>query len=134
MGNSQSEMKSRFSHQQTLPKHLRPLTQKKQVKLKKKASVSSKEQPPGDKFLFPHVLPKFEKKEEVPDSGPRGAFQWLKGRRYMNHESHGILPNDSIELDRARVQSFILRWVYGGDIVAPVQHQLEQGIQVLSVG
>ncbi|KAG1471459.1 hypothetical protein G6F56_002106 [Rhizopus delemar] len=133
MGNSQSDTRSRFSHKQPLPKHLRPLTPKKQGKLKKGTPVPSKEQP-EEEFLFRHILPQSQQDVEFIGSGPRGAFQWLKGRRYMNHESHSILPNDSIELDRARVQSFILRWVYGGDIIAPLQEQLEQGIQVLNVG
>ncbi|KAG1323495.1 hypothetical protein G6F62_009631 [Rhizopus arrhizus] len=71
---------------------------------------------------------------ELIGSGPRGAFRWLKGRRFLNHTSQSILPNDQIELDRARVQAFILRWVFGGNTIASIHPLLEKGISVLNVG
>lgn len=119
MGNSQSDIKSRLSTR-GLPKHLRPLPAKKLEKLKKLDQRYSRQQPSSTenkqvKFRdFMGEMKEDEDELELIGSGPRGAFRWLKGRRFLNHTSQSILPNDQIELDRARVQAFILRWVFGG--------------------
>lgn len=110
MGNGQSDIKSRLSYN-TLPKHLRPLPPKKLDKLKKlNKQYSQKTQVPSE---IPDFYEHLEKQSQN-DSGPRGAFRWLKGRRFFNHTSSCLLPNDQLELDRSRVQAFILRWVFGG--------------------
>lgn len=72
-------------------------------------------------------------------SGPRSAFRWFKGRRYLNYASqrgldNSLLPNDQLELDRMRVLAFIIRWAFKGDVVAPVEQKMKDGIEVLNVG
>ncbi|CEI89233.1 hypothetical protein RMCBS344292_03599 [Rhizopus microsporus] len=142
MGNSQSDIKSRFSSRQHLPKHLRPLPAKKLEKLQKKLN----EQQQGKSNSSDHkafiaedrpmrLAPRLRQEQDMAliCSGPRGAFKWFKGRRYLDHSSNPLLPNDQLELDRSRVQTFILRWVFGGNIVAPLQQELEKGIKVLNV-
>ncbi|CAO3671724.1 unnamed protein product [Rhizopus stolonifer] len=127
MGNGQSDIKSRLSYN-TLPKHLRPLPPKKLDKLKKlNKQYSQKTQVPAE---IPDFYGHLEKQSQN-DSGPRGAFRWLKGRRFFNHTSSCLLPNDQLELDRSRVQAFILRWVFGG-VIAPLP--LEKGTTVLNIG
>ncbi|KAI9281021.1 hypothetical protein BY458DRAFT_499343 [Sporodiniella umbellata] len=129
MGNSQSDIKSRFSLY-SLPKHLRPLGTKKLNKLKKlnKEYCASQNPTRQESQKTVHYFGCPAKQEEP---GPSGAFLWLKGRRFFNKTSPSLLPNDQLELDRARVQAYILRWAFGG-VSAPVE--LEKGKTVLNVG
>ncbi|KAI8379241.1 uncharacterized protein BYT42DRAFT_568172 [Radiomyces spectabilis] len=77
----------------------------------------------------------FCKSEAFLGSGPRGAFRWFKGRRYQYQKGQLYpYPNDDAELDRQRVLHYILRWAFEGNVVAPVERQLQIGINVLSVG
>ncbi|KAG2176420.1 hypothetical protein INT43_005660 [Umbelopsis isabellina] len=57
------------------------------------------------------------------------------GRRFHNVEnSQYLLPNDDTESDRLHSQHWIVRNVQGGNFVAPVEKELDQGIKVLDVG
>ncbi|CAO3626258.1 unnamed protein product [Mucor fragilis] len=153
MGNSQSDIKHPFGSR-NIPKHLKPLKKKKKSKKPGSSYNSSKENLPA--AVAPLPAPPLPilllntssigddahlagEETDFVGSGPRGAFRWFKGRRYLNHaEEDGLdknlLPNDQLELDRMRVLAFIIRWAFKGNNVAPVQDKLQQGMQVLNVG
>ncbi|KAL0139208.1 hypothetical protein V8B55DRAFT_1521864 [Mucor lusitanicus] len=153
MGNNQSDIKHPFGSR-TIPKHLKPLKKKKKPKKPSSTYSSSREnlpaaaQPPPVPPLPILLLNTSSNGDDVQlageetdfvGSGPRGAFRWFKGRRYLNHaEEDGLnknlLPNDQLELDRMRVLAFIIRWAFKGNNVAPVQDKLQQGMRVLNVG
>ncbi|CAO0795362.1 unnamed protein product [Mucor circinelloides] len=154
MGNNQSDIKNPFGSR-NIPKHLKPLKKKKKSKKLGSTYSSSRENLPEAAVasVSPPPLPILllntssneddvhlaGEETDFVGSGPRGAFRWFKGRRYLNHaEEDGLnknlLPNDQLELDRMRVLAFIIRWAFKGNNVAPVQDKLQQGIQVLNVG
>ncbi|KAL9543450.1 hypothetical protein MBANPS3_008109 [Mucor bainieri] len=153
MGNNQSDIKHPFGSR-NIPKHLKPLKKKKKPQKASSTYSSSRENLPA--AVAPPPVPPLPilllktssngddvhlagEETDFVGSGPRGAFRWFKGRRYLNHaEEDGLnknlLPNDQLELDRMRVLAFIIRWAFKGNNVAPVQDKLQQGIQVLNVG
>ncbi|KAK4515850.1 uncharacterized protein ATC70_010808 [Mucor velutinosus] len=150
MGNSQSDIKHSFGSR-NIPKHLKPLKKKKKSKkssnssnVNLSAAVAAPPIPPLPILLLNTSSNEDDvhlagEEADFVGSGPRGAFRWFKGRRYLNHaEEDGLnknlLPNDQLELDRMRVLAFIIRWAFKGNNVAPVQDKLQQGIQVLNVG
>lgn len=99
MGNNQSDIKHPFGSR-TIPKHLKPLKKKKKPKKPSSTYSSSREnlpaaaQPPPVPPLPILLLNTSSNGDDVQlageetdfvGSGPRGAFRWFKGRRYLNH-------------------------------------------------
>jgi hypothetical protein len=80
MGTNYSNLKNQFSSKK-VPKHLRPGKQKRRPK----------DPPLEPKQSFVKVLihdddAEFAEEETaLVGSGPRGAFRWFKGRRYLNY-------------------------------------------------
>ncbi|KAI8332733.1 hypothetical protein EDC96DRAFT_451477 [Choanephora cucurbitarum] len=156
MGNSQSDTRTMYSTRSHVPNHLKPIKNKKKDIRQKSANVAKDEeeqkkqealQKPLPPILnIPAVIVNDTETAEFADelasyagSGPRGAFHWFKGRRYINHDNDSgldknLLPNDQLELDRQRVLSFIIRWAFRGDISAPIESSLRKGLNALNVG
>ncbi|KAI8053161.1 uncharacterized protein B0P05DRAFT_561826 [Gilbertella persicaria] len=67
-------------------------------------------------------------------------FRWTKGRRFQNAEVMENmpypLPNDQIEIDRHRVQFYVIRWAFESRHITPppIKQKLFEGIRVLNVG
>ncbi|KAI8057531.1 uncharacterized protein B0P05DRAFT_478878 [Gilbertella persicaria] len=153
MGNSHSDIKSTFSSKH-VPEHLKPIKKKKhrrprsvnyiveedENELKKQKAL----QKPVIMDIPTVVIDNVDEEDlaegeaSLVGSGPRGAFRWFKGRRYINHHEKvldkNLLPNDQLELDRLRVLSFIIRWAFRSNIVAPIEEDLQKGMHVLNVG
>ncbi|KAI7889589.1 uncharacterized protein EV154DRAFT_514238 [Mucor mucedo] len=142
MGSNYSNLKHQLSPKK-VPKHLRP-TKKKAAHKQKSTHKEAPAQAVKKAFVKVTVQNEdnitTEEETVLVGTGPRGAFRWFKGRRYLNYVTEdgsigtGILPNDQLELDRIRVLSFIIRWAFKGTVLAPVERKLKSGIQVLSVG
>lgn len=105
MGNNQSDIKNPFVSK-NIPKHLKPLKKKKKYKFKKPDSTCSKKEktpvtaaetaatkatplPPPILLLNSNnnddSLHLAGEETDFVGSGPRGAFRWFKGRRYLNY-------------------------------------------------
>ncbi|KAI8090551.1 hypothetical protein BDF21DRAFT_333554 [Thamnidium elegans] len=140
MGSNYSSLKESFTCSKHVPKHLQPTKQKKSKPKVDNRSTSD------INIVTPKIIihgeddDQFAEETVMVGSGPRGAFRWFKGRRYLNYAKDGglldnsLLPNDQLELDRMRVLSYIMRWAFKGHVIAPVEEQLKSGIQVLNVG
>lgn len=100
MGNNQSDIKNPFGSR-NIPKHLKPLKKKKKSKKLGSTYSSSRENLPEAAVasVSPPPLPILllntssneddvhlaGEETDFVGSGPRGAFRWFKGRRYLNH-------------------------------------------------
>lgn len=77
-----------------------------------------------------------------PSSSSPQLFRWTKGRRFQNNDVRSQqdlsypLPNDQTELDRHRVQYYIIRWALESRHIVPpiIKQKLFEGIKVLDVG
>jgi hypothetical protein len=103
MGNSHSDINP-FSSRKHIPKHLRPAKKKKPFKkpvctqdrssddIQKKAVVFEVPAIKNSKISNDDDDDREEEEEDMAEdetilvgSGPRGAFRWFKGRRYLNY-------------------------------------------------
>lgn len=114
MGNNYSDLKNPFSSKQ-VPKHLKPMKKKKK-KVQIGQAIDTPLPPPSKEANKPHpdkpAINRYEenrrkveilfdnkddneKAEEetvLVGSGPRSAFRWFKGRRYLNYASQVCKP------------------------------------------
>ncbi|KAI8985324.1 hypothetical protein BDB01DRAFT_79799 [Pilobolus umbonatus] len=123
MGNTLSEIRKNVSNRNHVPSHLKPTKKKRKPKEPKEKEKKDKVSNPISRVPLKNPAPRIVSVADEDDilvgSGPRGAFRWFKGRRYINHADQGdmnnqFMPNDQLELDRIRVLAFIIRWVLRG--------------------
>ncbi|KAG0181377.1 hypothetical protein DFQ28_000789 [Apophysomyces sp. BC1034] len=131
-----------------IPKHLRPIkpSRKLQKKLEQERTNQKK---PKHKSVPPQesngeldrIFGRKKKNKSTDDDNEEdehygdqsGAFRWHKGRRFINIEGVRYpLPTDQSNLDRLRVEYYLCRWAFRGNVLAPVENQLRQGIKVLN--
>ncbi|KAF7725143.1 hypothetical protein EC973_000395 [Apophysomyces ossiformis] len=132
-----------------IPKHLRPIktTRKMQKKLEQERTSRKKttrgpilpQETNGELDRIFNCKKKNkssddESKDDEQEEDQEGIFRWHKGRRFINLK--GIrypLPADQTNLDRLRVEYYLCRWAFRGNVLAPIEEKLRRGIKVLNV-
>lgn len=88
MGSNYSSLKDSFTCSKHVPRHLQPTRQRKR---KPKAKNNSSESTSDISTVAPQIIIHGEDDDQFAEdtvmigSGPRGAFRWFKGRRYLNY-------------------------------------------------
>ena len=81
---------------------------------------------------------KFNNKQTQPpkQSSKREGFRFEDGRRFHNDEnSKYFLPNDDDEIDRLHSQHFMLRYLWQGNYLAPIDDLLQdEKSKILDLG
>lgn len=92
MGSNYSSLKNSFSSK-SVPKHLQPSKPKRKKEEKSSVDNEKKQMSENDNkhvnkpdmFMFDDYEDQFTQQDILKGSGPRSAFRWFKGRRYLNH-------------------------------------------------
>ena len=73
-------------------------------------------------------------RSQISSSTP-SKYKYVNGRRYYNEEvANDLIPIDIEEVDRAQVQHYTFKHMFGGNASAPVEKCLSSGCKVLDVG
>ncbi|KAL0080139.1 hypothetical protein F4703DRAFT_1872822 [Phycomyces blakesleeanus] len=115
--------------EKTVQRHLTKKRNRKNSKLKHIAQLM----PPTP------IITKDMSVTPVSDIYPTSYKQkWIYERHFSTMEDvdrDRLLPTDSPELERNRIQSYIFNWAFSGNLLAPVENELiKGGVKVIDIG
>ncbi|KAG2183332.1 hypothetical protein INT43_006337 [Umbelopsis isabellina] len=96
-------------------------------------------QHPESQNEYTTSMPNMFANNDSDDSGNDGQFsanfKWIKGRRFKDTKGADYLfPVDKPELDRQRMQAYVLKWAFGRSVLSPIEEMLSVGCKILDIG